>query len=267
MKNWHLISFLALILSTLGFAEKGGPMMPHGGLGFLFPDANEFINPGQLALNKGFAMQGEYTRVNDSQSQEITPSAVFGTGKFGIGAFADRINTNLTSSTGATDRMGGALGIAVAQQRLTFGVGYDRETSVGQVDDGNLGVSANYIGKERKGFSLGAKAGTTVNALIRNRHAIFGVGYGFTSATSLELVYILNNLERTSDYAYGAAFNLGNRHFYFSAAYTYFKIPALGLAATRLGVNLGPIDISGHVEKFLDKSYQYSYGGSFRVSF
>lgn len=266
MKKWHLLCFLGLLLSTLGFA-KGGPTMLHGGVGFLFPDANEFINPGQLALNRGFAMQANYLRTNGSQEQSLTPSMVLGGGNFGIGVYGNRFGPNLASPFQSTDVVGGALALSLLKDHITFGVLYDREISIGQVSDGNLSVSLNYNGKARTGLSVGVKGTSTVNALYRNRSATAGIGFGFTPLINAEVYYRMNNVELKSDTAIGAAFTLAGRVTYLSGGYEHLNIPSVGRAVGRLGVNWGILDLSARFEKTLSKNHQYSYGGSMRFSF
>jgi len=89
----------------------------------LFEDANDFTNPAQIALAHGAAIEGYYTRQNPSGAQSVTPSFVWGNGKVGLGAYGTRSGTNLGSASQSMDSIGGELGVALAQDHLTMGVG------------------------------------------------------------------------------------------------------------------------------------------------
>jgi hypothetical protein len=270
MRRPLLLSVSIAFFSLSCFAAKGGSAMM-GGVGFLFPDMNEFTNPGQMALNRGVAVQGFYTREDQTKTQAFTPSIVAGSGKWGGGVFARRTGTSLTTPATATDRVGGALGMSFAADRVTVGAGYDRETSVGQVDDGTATVSLNFNGKGRVGFCAGAKATSTINALVRTRTALVGIGYGFSPKVNAEAYYSFNNLDDTNNVTFGGSMSVAMlKGLYASGAYSNVKnslVTNKGYVVGRLGFQMAMVDVSAHAEKLLMTGQPWSYGGSLRVMF
>lgn len=240
-----------------------------GGVGFLFPDTNEFVNPAQMALVKGGTAQAYYTHDDQTNTQSLTPSVVLGNGKWGGGAFARRSGNNFSDSE-ATDRVGVALGMGFAADRVTLGAVYDREVSRGQIDDGTAGVSMNFNGRGRLGFSVGAKATTTVNALSTRRTATMGAGYAFSARTNAELYYTMNNLDDSSDTAWGGALSTGVKNIYLSGGYSVLKNTTVGNAGSlsaRAGMQFNAVDFSAHAEKVMKAGYSWTYGGTLRLSF
>jgi hypothetical protein len=230
---------------------------------------NSFVNPGQMALTRGGALEAYYTREDKTKTQTVTPSLVMGNGKWGGGVWAERTGL-LDNADSRTDRAGAALGMGFAADRMTVGVGYDRKISAGQTNDGTFGMSLNFNSRGRLGFVAGVKATTLINALVRTRTAIFGIGYGFSQLVNAEVFYSMDDLDDTSKTSWGGALSFGTRGVYASGGYTNVKnalLSNVGVAAGRVGVVLGSVDLSAHAEKIMNSAYPWTYGGAFRVMF
>jgi hypothetical protein len=130
MKNL-LITIFSIGLFASAAMAKGTSNLSRGGYGFLFPDANSFNNGGQMAGTVGTAIEGYYTREDQSKDQTLTPSVVWGSGRVGLGAFVSRNGTSLTGNASAhSDSAGAGLGVSLASGRVTVG-GSARESQCG----------------------------------------------------------------------------------------------------------------------------------------
>jgi hypothetical protein len=236
-----------------------------GGLGFLFPDHNSFSNPGQFSISHGMAMEADYSREDSTQLQNLTPSLVYGNGKVGLGAFGSRTGTNLTAKNGSLDVIGAGAGVALAKERLTLGVGYDRVISSSPQNDGNLRVEATLNGPQRKGPAFGVEATTTLGS-THIAGVTAAAGYSFRSNVSIEAVFKNYDTRQFKNSTLSGFVNWADNMFYLGAGYTYLNLNSLNEIEGRLGVMLGRfVDVSVFAAKVFKG--ELSYGGSLRASF
>lgn len=274
---WLFISAIVFI-APFAQAKKDANIL-RGGSGFLFPDnsgfANsaQFPNAGQTALGNGSAAQIDYARMNSGSSvvtQDLTGSFTWGNRKFGLGAFGTRSGTKLDKSASSTDSAGGVLGLAIAKDRLTLGVGYSRSIDQGQNNDGVLSGSFTLNGNKGMGPTIGVGASTTVNAIKNLIAAIAGLGYAFKGSNSIEANFQLPDVNKTGNWTASALFSLGTHAVYLSGGYNYVKTTSSfsHVAQGRLGfVPAHWCDFSVHAIHTVKKGNNPLWGGSFRVLF
>lgn len=271
--------FISVIVFMAPFAQaKKDANILRGGFGFLFPDnsgfANsaQFPNAGQTALGKGSTAQVDYERINSGSvvTQDLTGSFTWGNGKFGLGAFGSRSGTKLDKSANSTDSAGGVLGLAIAKDRLTLGVGYSRSIDQGQSNDGALSGSFTLNGNKGMGPTIGVGASTTVNATKNLIAAIAGLGYAFKGSNSIEANVQLPDVNKTGNWTAAALFSLGTHAVYLAGGYNYVKTTSgfNHVAQGRLGfVPAHWFDFSVHATHTVKKGNNPLWGGSFRVLF
>lgn len=268
-KSVILLIGLMILVPSICQGAKAATGILRGGYGFLFPDHNSFLNPGQMAISYGAAFETSYERADLTDGQSVTPSFVFGTGTFGLGAYANRLGTQLEDGATSVDSVGGGLGVALFKSRLTLGAAYARSIDAYQMSDGTGWVTVTYNGPQRKGPAIGVAATTTVN-LAGGDHqgALAAIGYSFRSNRSLEVVARLNDIRDTDSYVGGAYGTFGMDFLYVAGGYEYTNLTAQHRAAARLGFIIGRfIDISAFGTRVLTKVGETTYGGSLRASF
>lgn len=263
-------SFLFLVVAAAfslpAYADKSTKII-RGGLGFLFPDNNSFVNPGQFPLSYGMAIEAGYGRVNGTSDQSLTPSFVYGNGQLGLGVSYSRSGTDLGSTS--TSSLGAGLGMSFLKDKLTVGASYTRSLETPRTDDGTLGFTANLNGPQRMGPSLGVGFGTTLGATSANvQTGTLGVGYSFRSNQSIEGGLTFNNLSDTSDFNPFFAGTFGSQYVYLGGSYTYLKTSTDHKVGGRLGFILGRyIDLSATATYVLKTGGAATYGATVRASF
>jgi len=254
-------------------SQAGGKStLSRGGLGFLFPDHNSFINPGQFALDQGGAFQAGYdtASVLGFTVVSVTPSFVWGNGgRFGFGVYGNRAGISLTDSTGYTDSVGAGMGVALVKEKLTLGLRGIRDLSTGATSDGTVGASLNLNGSKRNGFTAGVGVQTTLNqAVAETRVATAALGYGFKSTSAVEAVATLNNIDDTNDWSMAGYLNLSGQMFYFSGGASYGNLLQNTSVEGRAGFVLGNrFDVSAKVVYPLETGGIPVYGGTARLAF
>jgi hypothetical protein len=272
MKLLHVLFTCGLLLAAApSQAASGKSTISRGGLGFLFPDHNNFNNIGQTALDKGTSIELDYgvTPVTGASNvQMATPSIVFSTGSFGLGAFVQRSGTSLTETANKTDTVGAGLGFALAKQRLTIGVQGYRSIDIAQSSDGTVGASLAWNGDKRVGFTAGAGVTTTLNQANEDTRAgTVALGWGFNPMTKVEVVAKLNNLSDTNDYDLGGYLTYEGNVFYFSGGYNYLAQSKDSQVRGRAGLAFGKFDLSAFVDYTIVDGGSPAYGGTARVTF
>jgi hypothetical protein len=269
MKNL-LITIFSIGLFASAAMAKGTSNLSRGGYGFLFPDANSFNNGGQMAGTVGTAIEGYYTREDQSKDQTLTPSVVWGSGRVGLGAFVSRNGTSLTGDASAhSDSAGAGLGVSLASGRVTVGGTISKSLATGQTNDGVVNASLNYNGNKGQGFHMGGGFGTTLNSTTGTelRTATLAMGWGFSGA-NVELDYKLKDLDHTSNnYETSAYLNFGGSSYYVSTGYTYDKPSTNSSVSGRLGYLVGAVDFSVHAEHTFVTGSNPNYGASLRTTF
>src|SRR3989338_7425988 len=155
------VAILFILLSGSCFAKGAGPI-ERGGLGFLFSDNNNFVNPGLFGSSRAFAMDAKYDTASNGITKGVSTSAVFGSGAVGIGAFGSRSGSNLSTSGSYADTAGVGLGLGMAKGRVLIGAGYRRGVSTGQTDDGRVNATMTFKNSD-KGVAFGLGATTELN--------------------------------------------------------------------------------------------------------
>lgn len=267
---------LLVTMFTLGlFASvanaKGNANFSRGGYGFLFPDANSFNNGGQMAETTGTALEANYTRSNQTEYQTLSPSIVWGSGRFGLGAYASRTATSLFKADAAhSDTAGAGLGLSLASGRITIGGTIARSIDVDQTNDGVVNAAINYNGVKGSGFHAGAGFGTTLNSDsgTETRTATLAMGWGFNGVANFEVDYTFKDLDNTdNNYEAGGYLNLHGSNYYLATGYSYDKPSEQSSVVGRLGFVMGALDMSVHASKALVTGQDPNYGASLRAAF
>ena len=256
----------AVGLMMVSTAHARSMNLQRGGLGFLFPDHNSFVNPGQFATAHGSALEFGYTTQSSTPAvMAANPSFVYGNGSFGLGLSAMRAGTSLTATDSFIDMGTAGLGFSAMKERMTIGATFSRIFTGTPVSDGTLGVSLTLQGARRMGavFGLGYQ-----RVLGLDTHsATFGFGYGFQSSNSLELNVNFSNLDDVNDFTASGFFNLGREWFYMGAGYSFAKLTEVHSGMGRLGLIFGRVDLSGTVSAPFASGGSLTYGGTLRAAF
>jgi hypothetical protein len=270
MKHLLLIAGVMGLVSSWAMA-KGSSNLMRGGYGFLFPDANSFINGGQMAQTTGTAVEGYYERNDQVDLQSASPSVVWGSGRVGLGAFASRTGTTLTGdSARLADSVGAGLGVSLAQGKITVGGTLERSIDGGQVNDGVVTAALNYNGSKGRGFHLGGGFSTTLNSLsgTETRTATLATGWGFDGLASFEINYQLKDLDQTSNnYLASGYLNFGGSNYYCSTGYSYDRPSSTSTLTGRVGFIMGSVDFSFHGRKAMTDGNDPFYGATLRTTF
>lgn len=267
MRILAIVFLCALFFADNSFA-KGDGILHHGGVGFMFEDVNSFANPSHRASTKGAAIQLDYNHINNENLQSLTPSFVWGSGKFGFGFFASRLGTSLTDPLKSTDSIGGDIGLAFANDRVGFGVSHVRSIDVGQDSDGTFTAALRVSGQNGHGFNVSVAGNTTVNRADRDiKGGVAGMGYAFATG-AIEASYAVTDFKDPKEnFKALAALNLEGKTVYFSGGFGYEKPTNASIAAGRFGIKYKKIDFSGHIDYVLAKGSTPAYGGTFRLMF
>lgn len=270
MKYLLLITGAMGLVSSLAMA-KGSSNLMRGGYGFLFPDANSFINGGQMAKTSGTAIEGLYQRNDQLDTQTATPSVVWGSGRVGLGAFATRTGSALTGDPASrADSVGAGLGVSLAQGKVTVGGTVERSIDTGQSNDGVVTAALNYNGSKGKGFHLGGGFSSTLNSLsgTETKTATLATGWVFEGSASFEINYKLKDLDQTSNnYVASSYLNFGGSNYYFSTGYSYDRPTRQNTLETRVGFIMGSYDFSFHGKKIMKEGNDPDYGATLRTTF
>ncbi|NBX92640.1 MAG: hypothetical protein EBQ85_05335 [Proteobacteria bacterium] len=265
----QFILFLAALTAVPAFAANRGSIM-RGGYGFLFPDANHFVNGGQLSMNRGTSLSTEYAKKDLAGVQGWGSSVVWANGKTGVGAGVDRMGTDL-SAANSVDTLNVQAGASVAQDKVTVGAVYNRSLESVAANDGNLSAQMNIsLGKPGQGFVVGVGAGTSLGGATKTQSGTAALGYAFNSGLMLEGAYnVLNWSDAQNNHSYTGSFVYNHASWYVSGQYNSATVAAtsLDVGAGRLGVVWGSVDLSAAVTKGLYTGGDTSYGGTLRVVF
>ncbi len=266
MTQWRVVATVLFIsfVSTSSFARGGGNIL-RGGMGFLFPDHNSFVNPGQFAATNGLAVEALYSSSNvPGATQGARPSLVYGNGSFGVGANWTRSGANLATGT---DTLSAGLGFSLIKDRATVGVGYDRVLGAG-AGNGDLNITLTFNPANRRGAAFGLGYRTALGSGVHGLTA--GLGFSFMSNNNFEVDATWANISTLDVFNASALFTTMKRFFYLGGGYTLSNAGSMVHGITgRLGFVIGTsIDLSGMATKyFISGSNSFAYGGSLRASF
>jgi hypothetical protein len=274
MKKLFVVSLFLLSVGAQAeiFGNSGGSsnrMMPiHGGLGFLYTDFNNFVNPAHLGLEKGVAVQAEYTNGNGIQTG--TPSFAASNGRVGIEVFGSRSSDDLTDAANATDIVGGGLGFALGKS-AALGFSYQDTISANSTNNGTAAASLELHGSGgmEKGIGLAVGASTTINDSVANlQTGTVALGWSFRHNNNFEVEADFNDLSNFNNFNASAVLTLGSPVVYFSGMYTWLNNTQQNEVAGRLGFNVSRnCDISGLIGYTLNNGTNPVYGGTLRVGF
>lgn len=270
-KLFLLVSFAALFFAIPSFAASS--MISRGGFGFLFPDHNSLVNPGQTALDHGTAIDFEYTTQSETggNDQSATPSIAYGSGTFGFGVDMTRSGTSLTASGENTDTIGAGMGVALAHQKVTVGVDYSRQIDGTVTDQGTVGGTLTYNsqGDKRMGFTAGVGATTVLSSTTGTdtQTGLAAIGWGFNNMTKFEVDVKFNDLSDFSDYDIGGYLTLQGNVLYAAAGFNYLALSQESELEGRVGVVFGKLDINAFVDDVLNSGNGIEIGGALRIAF
>ncbi|NBX75948.1 MAG: hypothetical protein EBQ92_05295 [Proteobacteria bacterium] len=269
MKN-TIVVFLAVLMVAPAFADKRGTVL-RGGLGFLFPDANRFVNGGQSALNKGTSLEANYSREDETKSQDMTASLTWGNGQAGLGAGVSRVGTTLSEPSTSADTMVAQGGFAFGGGQFTLGGVYQHSLETGVVGQdvvsGQLNVN---LGKPGQGWVLGVGASTTLGRATNTKTGTAALGYAFGSGLMVEGGYQVDDFaDSANNYRYTAAAVYNSNAWYGAAQYS--AVTQSGThpdsVSARLGGIWGKVDLSAQVTKETYTGGDTTYGGTLRYVF
>jgi hypothetical protein len=258
MRFGFLVVFMVLAASSASARNTGNLM--RGGVGFLFPDHNSFVNPGQLAADPGVAVEALYSRNNQSGgNQTLTPSFVYGDGTFGFGAYGQRVGPTLTSGA---DTVGGAVGVALLKKRVTVGLGVNSPVTPGGGPAlFEASVTVNPANGSGSSFGLGYNFST--------RRARIGFGYSASFNKSIEFNATFPNINDLGTLDFGAYGNWARGSFFVGGGYTLRETTTTTHGVTaRTGLVLGQsFDVSLHFTYFFYAGSPVDYGITLRSAF
>lgn len=267
MKN-SIIVVLAVLMAMPALAEKKGNLL-RGGLGFLFPDANRFVNGGQAALNKGTSLEVNYSREDKTKDQDLTASLAWANGQAGLGASVSRAGSVLAEPDSTNDKMYAQGGFTFGQ--VTAGAVYEHSLETGVVGQDKVSGQLNvHLGKPGQGWVLGAGASTTLGRATNTKTGVAALGYGFNSGLMLEAGYQVDDFsDSTNNYTYTAS-ALYNANSWYGAA-QYNAVTQSGThpdsVSARLGAVWGKVDLSAQLTKQTFTGGDTTYGGTIRYAF
>jgi len=269
MKN-SIVVFLAVLMVVPAFADKRGNVL-RGGLGFLFPDANRFVNGGQNALNKATSVEANYLRKDQTQLQNLTASLAWANGQAGLGAAVSRAGQTLSDTDTSSDAMSAQGGMVFGGGQVTLGGVYQHSLEAGVVGEdvvsGQLNVN---LGKPGQGWVMGVGASTTLGRDTNTKTGTAALGYTFSSGLALEGSYQVDDFSNSANnYRYTAATVYNGSSWYGAAQYS--AVTQSGThpdsISARLGGVWGKVDLSAQVTKATYTGGNTTYGGTFRYVF
>lgn len=269
MKKTTLL-ILVLITAFPAFAAKRGNVM-RGGYGFLFPDANQFINAGQAALNKGVSIEANYSRNQETEAQMATSSVAWASGRWALGAAVSRVGMELSNESSSFDVMTAQAGTAWMGGKVSFGGIYSKSLEAGTAGDGTVGAQLNYHwSKPGHGVVMGLGSTTTLGLTTNSQTGTAALGYAFSSGMMIEGAYQVDDFsDAKNHYRYSASAVYNGSQWY--AAGQYNLITENGsnpdTVSGRLGVVLGQADLSAQLTKEIFTGGETTYGGTLRVLF
>lgn len=253
------------LISTAVFAAKG--TVSRGGLGFLFPDTNSFTNPGNFVNGSGTSVEVGYGLTSGSTTQSLGASAIYGRGKFGLGAYFSRSSTDLILTSAATDSAGAGLGVSLFKEQLNLGAGYSRSVT-DSTDPGSYNVALSWQPKG-KGFGIGAGVSSTL-ATTPAQTGVFSLGYQFSPAFSAELDWLFSawTTDAISSGDPAGYIKVENGRFYLSAGDRMTLSSSSHLVSLRLGALVTQkCDISLYGNTVLTTGGATSFGATGRIVF
>lgn len=266
------VTLLSLVLMTAlpAFAAKRGSVL-RGGYGFLFPDANQFINAGQATLNKGVSLEANYARNQETKAQLATSSLAWANGSWALGAAVSRAGTQLNEESTSADVMTAQAGTSWMGGKVSLGGIYSKSLEAGTVGDGTVGAQLNYHwNKPGHGWVVGLGSTTTLGLATNSQTGTAALGYAFSGGMMLEGAYQVDDFsDAKNHYRYSAAAVYNGSQWYAAGQYNLVTVNGThpDTVSGRLGVVLGQADLSAQVTKETFTGGETAYGGTLRVVF
>jgi len=261
---------LVLMISLPAMASKKGNVL-RGGYGFLFPDANQFVNAGQAALNKGVSAEANYSKHQETDSQLLTSSLAWANGSWAMGAAVTRSGDQLNDPSTSADVLTAQAGTSLKGGRVTLGGVYSKSLESGAVGDGVVSAQLNYHwNKPGNGWVMGLGSSTTLGLDTNTQTGTAALGYAFNGGMMLEGSYQVDDLSDTqSSYRYSAAAVYNSQQWYAAGQYNFVTLNGTNpdTVSGRLGVVLGQADLSAQVSKETFTGGETTYGGTLRLVF
>jgi hypothetical protein len=272
MKLVYVLVFFVVFALPFATFAKGKSTNIKGGIGFVFPDVNNFGNtPAARGMTDGANLQAAWSMASTVQQGDA--SFVWGKKGFGFGGYYNRTGTNLFA-TGTFDTVGGQIGFDV-KDSFSFGVGYDYSLGAASTTNGTVTAALSIHGKKGQGANLTLGGTYTLQKVgAATMTAFAGFGWSMKNNLMLELDAIFNSFTNFSNFTGSAYVTYSGQTVYLSLGPTYYNMGLLGVTSDkiqldgRLGFNLGShFDISGTVGYIVRTANQLSYGATLRVGF
>lgn len=268
MKKFFILSLMVGLVIP-AWADKKGAYL-RGGLGFLFPDANSFVNGGQMALNRGVGFEANYLKQDNSELQSGTASMVWAGGSSGVGLGVTRIGTELSDSATSFDLLQAQAGTSLVKDSVTVGAVYTRALeSVAGSDSVGGQVNFNF-GRHGEGWVMGLGATTTLGRESNSQSGKVGLGYAFKGGIMMEASYGMDDLENAGEnHTVSGAFVYNGSAWYVSGQYNDVTLAGLKAStiAGRLGLVWRKLDLSAQMTKGTTEGSNAIYGGTLRLVF
>lgn len=269
MKKATLLS-LVLMTALPAFAAKRGSVL-RGGYGFLFPDANQFINAGQATLNKGVSVEANYARNQETEAQLATSSLAWANGSWALGAAVSRAGMQLNEENTSADVMTAQAGTSWMGGKVSLGGIYSKSLEAGTVGDGTVGAQLNYHwNKPGQGWVVGLGSTTTLGLTTNSQTGTAALGYAFSGGMMVEGAYQVDDFsDAKNHYRYSAAAVYNGSQWYAAGQYNLVTVNGThpDTVSGRLGVVLGQADLSAQMTKQTFTGGETAYGGTLRVVF
>jgi len=269
MKNITVFS-LMLIISLPALAAKRGNIL-RGGYGFLFPDANQFVNAGQATLNKGASIEANYSRNNETESQVATSSLAWADGSWAIGASVSRSGMQLNEPTTSDDSVTAMAGTSWMGGRVSLGGIYSKSLEAGTVGDGTVSAQLNYHwNKPGHGWVLGVGSSTTLGQTTNTKTGTAALGYAFSGGMMLEGAYQVDDFsDAKNNYRYSTAAVFNASNWYLAGQYNFVTVDGThpDTVSGRLGIVMGQADVSAQMTQETFTGGETTYGGTLRLLF
>jgi hypothetical protein len=268
MKKFFILSLMVGLVIP-AWADKKGSYL-RGGLGFLFPDANSFVNGGQMALNKGVGLEANYSKQDDSEAQAGTASFVWAGGGSGLGLGVTRIGSELDNPATSLDVLQAQAGASLVKDSVTVGAVYTRalENIVGA---DSVGGQVNFnFGRHGEGWVMGLGATTTLGRETNSQSGKVGLGYALKGGIMMEASYGMDDLENAGqNHTMSGSFVYNGSAWYVAGQYN--DVTTEGLKAStiagRLGLVWRKLDLSAQMTKGTTEGSDSVYGGTLRLVF
>jgi len=270
MANRILVFILVTLLWTVSKTEAANTPLARGGVGMMFPDTNNFSNPGQVALIPARSLELFYGRENSPvPSQAVGGSAVYSkNGVFAVWAYGNRSGSEISYIDTSNEVLGAGFAVAMSKQRLTLGLNYERPLDGGTTYDGLITTSINWNKAVRKGLVYGASYSYGLKDSYGTAMANLGVGWGFNYNFVTELNINFLDLYDLGNFGFTLALNSLWGKWYAGLGGAIVLSPGSTQVIGRLGYQfIKRFDLSAYGTAGLGGTASTGFGATVRFAF